>query len=140
VGVATSNREVVLELYDRFTLDDVTSALELLSEDFAGEVPPSLSAEPDVYEGREGARRYMRGFEGFMEDVRFQPIELHERGERVIAELQWMGRGATSGVEIDQRVVVVHEIEDGKIKRMDPYPDLDTALAAVAAREGRAAS
>jgi ketosteroid isomerase-like protein len=134
--VATSNREVVLALYDRFRPSDAAPALELLSEDFVGEVPPSMSAEPDVYEGREGALRYMRAFEGFMEDVRFEPLQVHEHGERVIVELRLVGRGATSGIEVDQRAVVVHELEDGKIKRMDPYLDFETALAAVAAREG----
>jgi ketosteroid isomerase-like protein len=131
VGVAASNLELIRALYERFRQDDVASAIELLSEDFVGEVPPSLSAEPDVYEGHEGALRYMRGFDGLMEDVRFEPIELHEHGDLVIAELRWMGRGAASGVEIDQPVVVVHEIENGKIKRMDPYPDLHAALAAL---------
>jgi ketosteroid isomerase-like protein len=136
VGVTPSNLDLVRVLYERFSQGGVGSALELLSEDFVAEVPPSMSAEPDVYEGREGALRYMRAFDGLMEDVRFEPVELHEHGDLVIAELRWMGRGAASGVEIDQRVVVLHEIDDGKIKRMDPYPDLDTALSALAAREG----
>ena len=136
MGVATSDREVVLALYEGFRPGEAASALELLSEDFVGEVPPSMSAEPDVYEGREGALRYMRAFEGFMEEVRFEPLQVHEHGERVIVELRLVGRGATSGIEVDQLAVVVHELEDGKIKRMDPYPDLETALAAVAAREG----
>jgi ketosteroid isomerase-like protein len=140
VGVAASNLELIRALYERFRQDDVASTLELLSEDFVGEVPPSLSAEPDVYEGHEGALRYMRGFDGLMEDVRFELVELHEQGDVVIAELRWMGRGATSGAEIDQPVVVVHEIEDGKIKRMDPYPDLESARAAVAARESGSAT
>lgn len=138
MGVATSNVDLVQALYHRFTLDDVASALELLSEDFRGEVPPSMSAEPDVYEGREGALRYMRAFEGFIEDVRFEPLEVREHGGKVIAELRMVGRGATSGIEVDLPVVVVHEIEDGKVKRMDPYPDLDAALAALDGPEAAA--
>ena len=114
MGVATSDREVVLALYEGFRPGEAASALELLSEDFVGE-------------GREGALRYMRAFEGFMEEVRFEPLQVHEHGERVIVELRLVGRGATSGIEVDQRAVVVHELEDGKIKRMDPYPDLETA-------------
>jgi ketosteroid isomerase-like protein len=140
VGVATSNLEVVRELYTRFRPDDAASAIELLSEDFRGEVPPSMSAEPDVYEGREGALRYLRAFEGFMEDIRFELVELHEHSGRVIGELRLVGRGVTSGIEVEQPVVVVHEVEDGKIKRMDPFPDLDQALAAVATREEGAAT
>jgi ketosteroid isomerase-like protein len=140
VEVAASNLEVVRELYDRFRPGDVTSAIELLSEDFVGEVPPSMSAEPDVYEGHEGALRYMRGFEGLMEDVRFEPLEMFEHGERVIVVVRLVGRGATSGIEVDQHVVVLHELENGKVKRMDAYPDLDAARDAAGAPEGESAS
>jgi ketosteroid isomerase-like protein len=135
VGVATSNLEVVQELYTRFSPGDVTSALELLSEDFVGEVPPSLSAEPDTYEGREGALRYMRGFEGMLDDVRFEPLEMFELGERVIGVVRLVGRGATSGIEVDQQFVIVHEVENGKVKRMDPYPDIEAAREAIGVRE-----
>jgi ketosteroid isomerase-like protein len=133
VGVAASNLEVVKELYRRFRPGDVTSAIELLSEDFVGEVPPSMSAEPDVYEGREGALRYMRGFEGLMEDVRFVPLEMLELDDHVIVEVRLVGRGVTSGIEVDQHVVVLHEVEDGKVKRMDAYPDVDAAREAAGA-------
>jgi ketosteroid isomerase-like protein len=63
--------------------------------------------------------------------VRFEPIDMFEHGERVVAELRLVGRGATSGIEVDQRVVVVHEIEGGKVKRMDPYPDMDAVREAL---------
>jgi hypothetical protein len=32
---------------------------------------------------------------------------------------------------VEQRTAVVHSIADGKITRMDPYPDLEAARAAV---------
>ena len=54
-------------------------ALELLSEDFVVVVPPSMSAEPDVYEGHAGAIRYFQGFDGLIEDVRFEPLEMSMR-------------------------------------------------------------
>jgi len=123
-------------MYEHFRPDDPESALEFLSEDFSGEVPASMSAEPDVYEGHEGALRYMRGFEGLMEDVRFEPLEMFEHGERVIVVLRLVGRGATSGIEVDQHFAVVHEVEDGKVKRMDPYPDIEAAREALGAAEG----
>ena len=34
------------------------------------EVPGSMSAEPDVYEGHAGARRYFAGFDGLIDEVR----------------------------------------------------------------------
>jgi ketosteroid isomerase-like protein len=118
---------VVRELFERFNSGDPESGIELLAEDFVAEIPPSMSAEPDVYEGREGARRYLRAFDGLMEDVRFEPVEFHEHGDTPIVELLLVGRGATSGIEVAQRAVVIVWVEDGRIKRMQPFLDLEEA-------------
>jgi ketosteroid isomerase-like protein len=123
--------ELVREVLDRFNGKDRDAIFELLSEDFVADIPPSLSAEPDVYEGHEGARRYLDGFDGLMDDVRFEPLEFHVEGEKVIVDIVMKGRGAVSGIPVAQRTAVVHSIADGKITRMDPYPDLEAAREAV---------
>jgi ketosteroid isomerase-like protein len=129
--VTDPNVELVREVLARFNGRDRDAIFELLSEDFVAEIPPSLSAEPDVYEGHEGARRYLDGFDGLMDDVRFEPLEFHLEGENVIVDMLMKGRGAASGIPVEQRTAVVHSIADGKITRMDPYPDLEAARAAV---------
>jgi ketosteroid isomerase-like protein len=131
VRMAESNIDLVRELLERFNRDDRDGVLELLSEDFVAEIPPSLSAEPDVYEGHEGVRRYLEAFEGLLEQVRFVPVEFHEEGGRVIVELFMRGRGVASGIEVEQRTAVVHWIEDGKVTRMEPFLDLDAAREAL---------
>jgi ketosteroid isomerase-like protein len=125
------NVELVRELLERFNRNDRAAMFELLSEDFVAEVPPSLSAEPDVYEGHEGAERYLDAFDGLMDDVRFEVLEYHTEGEQVIVDLLLKGRGAVSGIEVEQRSAVVHWIEGGKVTRMDPYPDVEAARAAL---------
>jgi ketosteroid isomerase-like protein len=131
--VASSNLELVRALYERFSPGEAEAVLEFLSEDFFAEVPPSMSAEPDVYEGHAGALRYLGGFAGMIEDVRFVPLEVFEEKDKVIAVVRMTGRGATSGIEVELPVVIVHSIEGGKIARMDPYPDLDAAREAIGA-------
>jgi ketosteroid isomerase-like protein len=125
------NVELVRELLERFNRNDRAAMFELLSEDFVAEVPPSLSAEPDVYEGHEGAERYLDSFDGLIDDVRFDVLEYHIEGEQVIVDLILKGRGAVSGIEVEQRSAVVHWIADGKVTRMDPYPDVEAARAAL---------
>jgi len=90
-------------------------------------VPPSMSAEPDTYEGHDGVRRYFAAFEGQLDDVRFEPLELIDAGDRVIVPLRFTGRGATSGIEVEQPAVTVHFVRDGKVLRIEPYPDLESA-------------
>ena len=122
-----SSLPLVRELFERFNRDDREAVLELLAEDFVAEVPPSLSAEPDVYEGRAGVLRYMEAFDGLLEDVRFEPLEFHEHGDQTIVEMLLVGRGVASGIEVTQRAVVIVWVEDGKVTRMLPFPDLESA-------------
>ena len=53
-----SSLEVVQRLIERFGAGDVEAALELLPEDIVIVIPPTISAEPDTYEGHAGVRRY----------------------------------------------------------------------------------
>jgi ketosteroid isomerase-like protein len=122
--------DLVRELLERAN-DDRGSIYELISEDFVAEVPPSLSAEPDVYEGHAGVRRYMDAFDGLLDDVRFEVLEFHVEGEQVIADLVLKGRGVASGIAVEQRSAVVHSVAGGKVTRMEPYPDLEAARAAL---------
>ena len=59
--------------------------MQLISDDFLLVVPPSMSAEPDSYQGPEGARRYMDAFEGVIDDVRFSAGELYAEKGCVLA-------------------------------------------------------
>jgi ketosteroid isomerase-like protein len=128
--MSKSKVDVVRAVLERFN-DDREAVYELLADDFVAEVPPSLSAEPDVYEGHAGARRYLEAFEGMLEDVRFVPLEFHEEGEQVIVEMVLQGRGAASGIEVEMRSAVINWVEDGKVRRMQPFPDLEAAREAL---------
>jgi ketosteroid isomerase-like protein len=127
--MAGSNVEVARSLFDRFASGSIEAALELMSDDLVVVVPPSMSAEPDTYEGHEGVRRYFDGFDGQIEDVRFEPLELIDEGERVIASLRLTGRGTTSGIEVEQRAASVLELRGGKVVRIESHPDVETARA-----------
>ncbi|MEA2363369.1 MAG: hypothetical protein QOD71_2514 [Thermoleophilaceae bacterium] len=131
--MSESTSETVRRLFERFERDGLEPALDLISEDFVVEVPGSMSAEPDVYKGHDGARRYFAGFDGLMEEVRFEPIEMVEQGGALIVWLRLSGRGAASGIEVDQHAAVVTWVEDGKVTRMELYPEMDGARKALGA-------
>ena len=125
--MAEPNVEVVRELYERINGDDPGSIYELLSTDFRAEVPPSLSAEPDVYRGHAGVRRYLDAFQGHIDDVRFEVLAIYLEGEEVIVDMLIKGRGASSGIPVEQRSAVVHWVAGGKVTRMDVHPDVEVA-------------
>ncbi len=127
--VARPPTEIVRELFERFDRGGIDEALELLGDDFVASVPPSMSAEPDVYEGHEGARRYFEGFDGMIEGLSFEALEMEEQGEVVIAWMRFRGRGASSGIEVEQYVAVVNLVQGGQVVRMESHPDMETARA-----------
>jgi ketosteroid isomerase-like protein len=129
--MSAADVEIVKQLLERMSRRGVDFALELVSESFSVEIPGELSAEPDTYQGHAGARRYFEGFDGLIDDVRFEPLEFFDEGEAVLVCLTLSGRGAASGIEVQQYAAVRVWLEDGKVVRMQPFADLDSARAAL---------
>jgi ketosteroid isomerase-like protein len=129
-----SSTELVRRLLELFNGGDREALLAHISEDFVAVIPPSLSAEPDVYEGHAGVLRYLDAFEGMLEEVRFEPLEFHPHGDVVIVDMLLKGRGVASGIEVAQRTAGVHWVEDGRVKRIEPHPDLESAREALRRR------
>jgi hypothetical protein len=123
--------EVVRRLFEQYASGGIEAVLELMDEDIVIVIPPDVSAEPDTYRGHEGARRYFAGFEGMLEDVRYEVFELFPEGEYVLARARLAGRGVSSGLEVELQTVVAHTVKDGKVTRIVPYQDLESARAAL---------
>ena len=122
-----SDVDVVRQMFERFSGSGLESALELISENASFEVPGDMSAEPDVYEGHDGARRYFAGFDGLIEDVRFEALEVEDAGDALIVWIRLSGRGAASGIDVEQHAAILVWLEDGKVVRLRPHPDMDAA-------------
>jgi ketosteroid isomerase-like protein len=129
--VSESNLEVVRRLFDQYAEGGVEAILDGADENIVIEIPSDLSAEPDTYHGHDGVRRYFAGFEGMIDDVRYEAIGVIPAGEAVIAHIRLSGRGASSGVDVDLEAFVVHELANGRIVRMRPYAELQQAQAAI---------
>jgi ketosteroid isomerase-like protein len=121
------NVEVVGRLFELYASGGIEAALEVMDEDIVIVIPADVSAEPDTYRGHEGARRYFAGFEGMLEDIRYEVFELLPEGDHVLARSRLAGRGVSSGLEVELQTVVVHAVEGGKITRIVPYTDLESA-------------
>ena len=99
-----SAETVVRELVERINSGDIGLALELITPDARFVVPPEASAEPDTYEGREGARRYFDGFEGILDEVHFGLIDLDEVAPgTILAAVRLSGRGAATASRLRRR-------------------------------------
>jgi ketosteroid isomerase-like protein len=115
----------LFELYER---EGVEAVLPLVSPDSVLVVPPSMSAEPDTYEGHDGARRYFAGFDGAIDDVRFNLRETHDESpDSVLAVMEVTGVGATTGIPISLDSVLECHVRGGRIVRMVAHPESATA-------------
>jgi ketosteroid isomerase-like protein len=123
--------EVVRQLFELYASGGMEAALEVMDEDIEIVIRPDVSAEPDTYRGHDGARRYFAGFEGMLEDVRYEAFDLIPEGPHVLAHARLAGRGASSGLEVELQTFVVHTVEGGKLTRIVPYPDLESAREAL---------
>ena len=129
--MSEGNVDVVRRLFEQYASGGVEGALEVMDEDIVIVIPPEVSAEPDTYRGHEGARRYFAGFEGMLEDVRYEMFELIPEGPHVLARARLAGRGVSSGLEVELQTFVVHTVKGGKLTRIVPYPDLESAREAL---------
>ena len=68
--------EIVRRLFDRYAEGGVEAILDGADENIVIEIPSDLSAEPDTYHGHDGVRRYFAGFDGMIDDVRYEAFEL----------------------------------------------------------------
>jgi ketosteroid isomerase-like protein len=128
--VSSQNLEILQRGFDAFNERGVEGIIPLIHSDFEATTPPSLASEPDTYRGPDGIRRWFDSFDEVMEEIRWEPREFHEVGDRVAVEFTLRATGKTTGLDFGQEAVMVWELRDGKATRLDLFQTLDEALAA----------
>jgi ketosteroid isomerase-like protein len=125
-----STAEVVREMFAVFEAEGVDAALLRFATDAVLVVGPETSAEPDIYEGIAGGRRYFEGFEGALDNVRFELLDVpEERGDAIIASVKLSGVGAATRIPVEQEVLMTFEARDGELTRVVAHPDMESAQA-----------
>jgi ketosteroid isomerase-like protein len=134
--MSEENVETVRRLYDLMTRGD-DDLLELIGPDFVVDFsrrlidPFVVHLDPDVLASfRDEAR------ETWGELPTWEPEELIDAGDKVLAFIQTSARGKTSGVEVDVHVSNVWTFRDGKPVELKYYgEDRAAALEAVGLSE-----
>ena len=127
--MSQENVEVVRAAYAAFNARDVDGLLRLSAEDCEWQ-PLRAQLEGIVYQGHKGVRQFVRDMDEDWEAFRIDPLEFHDRQERVavIGRVSALGQ---SGVEVDSTAGFVFELQRGRIRRIISHSDPEAALEAV---------
>jgi ketosteroid isomerase-like protein len=132
--MSEENVEAARRGFEALERGGVEAFLEFIDPEFETTTPPELTVEPSTYRGREGMRRYFDSFYEIMDEVRFEPEEFIEAGDRVVVPARLIARGRDTGIEAVQQIVMVWTIRDGRGLRVETYATREEALAAAESR------
>ncbi|HKP90183.1 MAG TPA: nuclear transport factor 2 family protein [Thermoleophilaceae bacterium] len=91
-------------------------------------LPPDMDT---VYHGADGYRRFWRLWLDAFENIRWDPEEIVDFGEKVLVKARQSGRGSGSGVAVSESVFQVFTFSRGMVVRQEDFLDRDDALRAV---------
>jgi ketosteroid isomerase-like protein len=123
--MSRENVDLVREIFEAWLRGD--PALDRFDPDISmvesSALPGAVSAH-----GLDEVRRYIEGFSKHWDDIRFEPQEYLDAGDRVVVVARLIGRGRSSGVAVEREWAYVWTVRDGRALRMDGYADRAEAL------------
>jgi ketosteroid isomerase-like protein len=110
-----------------FLLMDSEAEFQLPESLIGGYVPPDLRG---VHRGREGYLRYWQGMFEAWADLKSEPEEAIDFGDRLLVTSRITGRGKQSGIPVDQRLFQVITLRRGLVVEQNEFADRGQALEA----------
>jgi hypothetical protein len=95
-------------------------------------LPPDMDT---VYRGHEGYRKFWRLWLDAFENIRWDPVEVLDFGEKALVTTRQSGRGSSSGVAVSESVFQLFTWRRGLVIRQEDFLDRTEALEAVGLSE-----
>jgi ketosteroid isomerase-like protein len=93
-------------------------------------LPPDFPGT-QVTRGPEGFVSVVREFEEAFEEIRYEPQEFLDQGDRLFVAVRNIGRAKHTGIAIDLVLYWVYTFRDGMVVKMEAFLDRAAALEAV---------
>jgi ketosteroid isomerase-like protein len=122
--------QIARRVFEAFNSEDVERVLELTHDEFEVAVPPQLSAEPDVYRGHEGMRRYFESFQEVMREIRFRSEGAWQGPRGLVLAMVITAKGRHTEIAVEQRLAGVWRMRDGKVVNVRVFLTLEEAFEA----------
>jgi ketosteroid isomerase-like protein len=132
--MSEENVEIVRLGYELLNRGDLDGVLQFCAPDFEFRDLPALPGS-GVFIGHDAFRAWYAQLNDAFEDLRFEPDEFIDAGDRIVVVNHATGRGMGSGATVEMHFSNVWTLSDGKIVRHIAYGDHAEALEAAGLRE-----
>lgn len=132
--MSQENVQKTRDFIDAYNRRDFDAALEFFDHEVDW-VLPALQRS-DSCKGREEVKRFWEGLDETFEELRLEPQESIDAGDRVAVRLRFHGRGKGSGAELDTEMYhQVTTFRDGMMVRIEYFTSWPEALGAAGVGE-----
>jgi len=128
--MAHQNVAIVQAMYEAFALRDLATLVSYLDPAVKVHDRP-LHPEASVYEGPEGFVRFAQTDWAAFDEVSYEPQDFLARGAYVLVAIRQSGRGKGSALGVEESIVNVWKLRDGKCIELRNYSTMDEALASL---------
>jgi ketosteroid isomerase-like protein len=132
--VSQENVDKARRFIEAYNRRDFDAAVEDFDPQIEWVLPERQRSDSCV--GPAEIRRFWEGLDDTFDELRLDPQEAVDGGDRVAIRLRYYGRGKGSGAELETELYhQVATFRGGMIVRMEYFPDWPSALEAVGAGE-----
>jgi ketosteroid isomerase-like protein len=119
--MSEENVEIIRRTYAAFDRGDLDAILADTHPD--ADIRAHPLGDEGIYRGREGFRLFVSNWTDQFDDFHQEPEEFIDAGDRVLVRVVQKGRGRGSGVPVEGRFWLVHELEAGRVTSVGLYDD-----------------
>jgi ketosteroid isomerase-like protein len=130
--MSKENVEIVRRAYEALRQGEYTAFFAALDPEIEL-VLPEGGMNAGTHRGAREVRQFLEGYFESFEDFHLVAEEFFERGDQVVAFLRQSGRGRASGIELETRFAHVLTLREGKVRRVEAFPDREKQAALEAA-------
>ena len=122
--------ELAKAAFDALASEGVEGMLAYVHPEFEMETLPEIAAEPQVYRGHDGVRKWFDSFYEVMDEIVITPEEVTELApDRALVQFSLRATGQSSGIEVKQEAAAVATLREEMVVSLeflqpgDPFPE-----------------
>jgi ketosteroid isomerase-like protein len=118
----SARTDIVRRAHEALNRGDAQALAALCAPDFRLDMSDRVF-NPEVYSGHQGIRRFVAEVHEVWDTFTWEPTEVTEAGDVVLALVHSVGRGRVSGLDIDRHSAMLWQIPEETLLGLTFYRD-----------------